>query len=94
MSGEYANWDPTELVTLLNYAETFADFPSGFVPPGLADLNYVPPNVGNRVTITALTTMALALVVVLARLWTRRFERSRAWGLDDWLIVAATVRGP
>jgi hypothetical protein len=80
-----------ELLAFLQYAETFPNYPKGFIPPSFTDKNYVPPYRGTSVLVTALVMMSLALISVLARLWVRRFQNQRAWGPDDWAMIPALV---
>jgi hypothetical protein len=89
--------DPEALAHLLllqKLASAFPDYPKDFVPPALLDPNYVAPNNGAKVTIVCSVSMAVALVVVIARLMARRLKSRESFGADDWAIIPATVRIP
>ncbi|KAF3914155.1 hypothetical protein AA313_de0209331 [Arthrobotrys entomopaga] len=60
------------------------------IPASALSVNYVPPNKGNEVLIVAIISMALAVVMVALRLYTRKVYAGR-FGWDDWLIIPATV---
>jgi len=46
-------------------------FEASFIPPGYQNPNYVPPNRGLAVMIFGLTTLAVAVIVVIIRLTTK-----------------------
>jgi hypothetical protein len=84
-----------ELTELLAYLEwgnrTFADFPKNFTVPWLLDPNYVPPYRSHGSLVAACASMAVAFIVVVARLLTRLFRGKNRFGLDDWLILPGFV---
>jgi hypothetical protein len=71
-------------------AAQFPDYSPSFTPPALIDPNYVPPDRGAVIVVTAAVFTAIMLIVVIARLLVRGYWRWRHWGWDDtWIIPAA-----
>jgi hypothetical protein len=83
--------DLANLLLLEQLAESYPDYPKNFIPPAYLDPNYVPPSEGFRVTIVCSVSMALALIVVGARLTARRVKVGDRVGADDWAIILATI---
>lgn len=84
---------PTGVAALLGVAQGqaagLAPFPSGFIPPNFYP-NYVPAHRGPTMVLVCSISMALAFLVAVARLVTRKVAAGKL-GLDDWMIVPATL---
>jgi hypothetical protein len=77
--------------SLLLIAESYKDYNPNFIPPGVADPNYVPPNKGDVIAIVSIVAMSVAFLFVTARIIIRSTWRGMNMGLDDWMIIPATV---
>ncbi|KAK6506603.1 hypothetical protein TWF481_005061 [Arthrobotrys musiformis] len=60
------------------------------IPKSATSNDYVPPDKGNLVFIVATVSMSVALILVVGRLYTRKVYSGKL-GLDDWMIIPATV---
>ncbi|KAK6537239.1 hypothetical protein TWF694_011436 [Orbilia ellipsospora] len=79
-----------ELGALAYEAGINGPVPKGFIPPWLSTSNYVVENRQMSMYIIDCVFFALAVVMVLMRIYTRVFI-IRKFGLDDWLIVLALI---
>jgi hypothetical protein len=84
--------DPKTIAKLLTYAARFPDFPKNFVPPGLIDPNYVPPNKSRPLLIYAYFMVGFTTLTVILRLFIRKWIKEMLFGWDDYLIIPAQVR--
>jgi hypothetical protein len=75
---------------LQQYTASFPDFPKNFTLPSLQDPNYVPPKRARGPLVFCYASISLATVLVLLRLYVRKFSQMK-FGLDDWLIIPALV---
>jgi hypothetical protein len=76
---------------LIAIAKTYKDYNSSFVPPSLLDPHYVSPDRGRVIVIVSIVAMVLALVLVAMRIVVRTTWRGMNMGLDDWMIIPATL---
>ncbi|KAF3171009.1 hypothetical protein EYR41_000025 [Orbilia oligospora] len=74
-----------KIIERLNGAAVFKSIPKTAMSEG-----YVPPDKGNIVFIVATISMAVALVLVGGRLYTRKIYSGKL-GLDDWMIIPAMI---
>jgi hypothetical protein len=80
-----------------NARSTFDIMPGGFHPPLSVVASWPQGNFENPVIrdksflITSIVLLIITIIVVAARLWVR-FYLTRQGGIDDWLIILATVR--
>ncbi|KAK6535066.1 hypothetical protein TWF281_006364 [Arthrobotrys megalospora] len=74
-----------KIIERLNGAAVFKS-----IPTSATSKDYVPPDKGNLVFIVAAISMAVALILVGGRLYTRKVYGGKL-GLDDWMIIPATV---
>ncbi|EPS41142.1 hypothetical protein H072_5011 [Dactylellina haptotyla CBS 200.50] len=79
-----------EVGTLAHQAGVNGPVPKDFYPPWLLDANYVMHNRQMSMYIIDCVFFALAVVMVMMRIYTRVFI-IRRFGLDDWLIVLALI---
>ncbi|KAF3925748.1 hypothetical protein ABW20_dc0100335 [Dactylellina cionopaga] len=73
------------IVAKINGAAVFKSLPTN-----ITSKSYVPPDKGNLVFIVAVLSMAVALVLVGMRLYTKKVYGGK-FGLDDWMIIPAIV---
>ncbi|KAF3309432.1 hypothetical protein TWF173_010898 [Orbilia oligospora] len=74
-----------KIIEKLNGAAVFKSIPKAAMSEG-----YVPPDKGNIVFIVATISIAVALVLVGGRLYTRKVYSGKL-GLDDWMIIPAMI---
>ncbi|KAK6350394.1 hypothetical protein TWF718_003586 [Orbilia javanica] len=74
-----------KIIEKLNGAAIFKSIPKSAISG-----DYVPPDRGNVVFIVAAVSMAIVLILVGGRLYTRKVYSGKL-GLDDWMIIPATV---
>jgi hypothetical protein len=82
----------TVLLAFVQYGETFFDFPHDFQAPAVLDPNYMPPDRAKSTLVLVSVMLAVAVIVVSARLYVRKFINPRHLGIDDYLITLAMVR--
>lgn len=87
--GIYHPQTAEELIELSVLTGTSSAYPKGFLPPGVGNSSYVPPYQGSVLLIIVIITMLAVYPVVGLRLWAR--SRSTGLGVDDWLVLSATV---
>jgi hypothetical protein len=76
---------------MLAYAQrNYPDFPTSLDQIHAYDNSYIPPTLGSTVIIPSSIMIAITFIIVVCRLWTR-WLRKHELGLDDWLMVVATV---
>jgi hypothetical protein len=83
--------DVKKFVALSQYDSRYSDYPPNFVPPGLIDPHYVPPYRGTVVVVICWVTIAIATIIVCARLAVRRFWSGMTLGWDDWIVIPALI---
>ncbi|EPS35173.1 hypothetical protein H072_11424 [Dactylellina haptotyla CBS 200.50] len=74
-----------QIVEKINGAAVFKS-----IPASATSKDYVPPDRGTLVFVVAVVSMAVALILVVMRLYTRKIYAGTL-GTDDWMIIPATV---
>jgi hypothetical protein len=83
--------DIEQWVLLLQYAQSFPDYPTNFQLPLTANPDGIIPRRGHSLLISSIIVAILMPAVVGIRLYVRSVMQKR-FGLDDVLIIPALVR--
>lgn len=79
----------TDLEALIPFATIMTRLPVGFVPPGILNPNYKPPDRGPLLFVITIIMSFITVPIVILRMFSR--HRSSGLGSDDKVMIFAAV---